>query len=145
MDTFTSDNLDDPVESLQARNDRQRDIDRRKDESKAGVVGFVVGFTVECDICRRELVDGQGYYQATLGMNEAPYFLNGPIENESAVESTTELTICSGCQPAVGVAFDTFLATLWALRAKDPETEGGEDEGDEDEPTVRTVVPEAGS
>ena len=118
------------MNELQARNERQRDIDRKHDEGKRGTV---VCLAVECDLCRRELAAGEGYHQMTLGMNEAPYFVNGPIERESAVESTTEMVVCTTCEPKVTVAFDAFLATLWTMRAKDP------DELD-DEPTVRTPV-----
>ncbi len=118
-----------PSESLQERNERQREIDRKKDEGRCGGVIHIV----ECDICRRDLADGEGFHQMSLGMNEAPYFLNGPIERESAVESTTEMVVCTRCEPKVTVAFDAFLATLWTMRAKDP------DELD-DEPTVRMAV-----
>jgi hypothetical protein len=120
------------MNELEERNARQRDIDRKHDEGKRGPA---LCLSVECDFCRLELEKGDGYHRVTLGMNEAPYFVHGPILSESTVESTTEMTVCTRCQPQVTSAFDAFLAALWELRAKDAPP------SDDEEPTIRTTVP----
>ncbi len=120
------------MNELFERNERQREIDRAKDESKAGCVTTAV----ECDICRQELADGEAYHELTVGMNDAPYYVRGRVGDESAVEDTSDLTVCSRCEPDVSAAVDHLLATLWGLRAKDTAVGETEDE----EPTVRMAA-----
>ena len=73
-----------------------------------------------CDVCRRPLVEGDGYHQVTLGMDEAPSHVGACPTEESAVEMTSELLVCSRCEPAVSKLFDGLLTALWELRAADP-------------------------
>lgn len=98
---------------------------------------------VSCDYCRRQLEDGDAYYQLTVGMDEAPRFVgDGPSEGP-LVESTSESTVCSQCEPAVSEALDILLTTLWKLRKPDG-TEGNPEafSNDPEPDTERRPCPE---
>ena len=75
---------------------------------------------LECDLCRRPLVHGDGYYCLTLGLDDTPRFIGLPILAESTVESTSELWFCTRCEPQVSARFEALLQAFWELRAPDP-------------------------
>lgn len=119
-------------DALRDRNDRQRGIDLRQHESKASPAVFpsaplFPSAPVECDLCRSELTDGQGYYQLVLGMDDTPSVVGSPPGRDSTVETTTEMTVCAHCEPRAAAAFDRLLKTFWDLRAPDPNEPLSED------------------
>lgn len=74
----------------------------------------------ECDFCRTLFANGDEYYRVTLGMDDTPNHAGAKPAQDCTVESTSELVICSRCEPQMTAAFDAFLEQLWALRAPDP-------------------------
>lgn len=71
----------------------------------------------ECDLCRKKLVTGMAFHRITLGMTDAPLILG---ETHAYVESTTDMDVCSGCEPKASALFDRLLAELWRERQEDP-------------------------
>lgn len=78
---------------------------------------------ISCDYCRRQLEDGDAFYQLTVGMDEAPRFVGDSPAEGPLVEATSESTVCSRCEPQVSEALDVLLTALWKLRQPDG-TEG---------------------
>jgi hypothetical protein len=84
----------------------------------------------ECELCRRELVRGDGYHVLEMGFNEEPLFVGvpGPF-----VEETETMTICTGCKPGVSERLEAVIAAFWADRA---EHAPAENVGSREEPEV---------
>ena len=78
---------------------------------------------VSCDYCRRELEDGDAYYELQVGMDEAPSFVGDSPGEGPLTQQVSESLVCSRCEPQVSEAMDVLLTTLWKLRKPDG-TEG---------------------
>ena len=103
------------------------------------------GLPVDCDLCRGLFQTGDSFYRVAIGIDDAPDVVGAAPGSHNLVESTTELTLCKGCERKAAPLVDQLLEALWALRAPDPETQepptgdGCDDEAaDDTPPTVKS-------
>lgn len=86
-------------------------------EGQSAVVTSAKGS--ECDLCRKKLEAGMAFHRITLGMTDVP-LIQG--ETHCYVESTTDMDVCTACEPKASALFDRLLAELWRERSEDPPT-----------------------